>query len=261
MDKIAKRKLSNALIFPFLSCTILNVSGFPACAQMRGGNNFLENILSGPKGSAGNDMVVVSTAGAVGPTVTALEEEVRQLTGKVEELNFMILQMQTQLNQLRHTRQDKETASAIAVPGDSALPEHKTGKQERIRAQADKLPDNAANTPDASSAGSKDLMQSDRQVKITGSGKNAPAATDTPAQESLTGDVPQTGTPKELYQLGYQHILAGDYRAAEVVFRAFQQRYPDDPLSGDASFWLGEALYGQGRYREAAQVYINVQRT
>jgi len=73
-------------------------------------------------------------------------------------------------------------------------------------------------------------------------------------------DLPQTDDAKEFYSIGYQHMLAGDYRMAEQIFRAFQTRFPDDAKVGDASFWLGEALYGQGRYREAAQVYIDVQR-
>jgi len=73
-------------------------------------------------------------------------------------------------------------------------------------------------------------------------------------------DLPQTDDAKEFYSVGYQHMLAGDYRVAEQIFRAFQTRFPDDAQVGDASFWLGEALYGQGRYREAAQVYIDVQR-
>lgn len=62
-----------------------------------------------------------------------------------------------------------------------------------------------------------------------------------PAGGNGIADVPRTDNAQELYQVGYQHVLAGDYRAAEAVFRVFQERYPDDPMAGDASFWLGEA--------------------
>ncbi|WP_412058900.1 tol-pal system protein YbgF [Bartonella sp. DGB2] len=69
-------------------------------------------------------------------------------------------------------------------------------------------------------------------------------------------EVKPTRTSKELYYIGYKHILVGDYRAAEAVFLAFLKRYPQDPLHADAHFWLGEALFAQKRYREAADVYI-----
>jgi len=99
------------------------------------------------------------------------------------------------------------------------------------------------------------------------------AAENDPAEISIFGSIrfdgngnfatkilPETENPQEFYKIGYQHILAGDYPAAEQIFRAFQERFPDDEQQADASFWLGEALYGQGKYREAAQVYIDVQR-
>jgi tol-pal system protein YbgF len=38
------------------------------------------------------------------------------------------------------------------------------------------------------------------------------------------------------------------------------KRYPADPNTAEARFWLGETLYGQGRYPEAATVFIDTQR-
>ncbi|EJF74373.1 hypothetical protein MEC_01298, partial [Bartonella alsatica IBS 382] len=61
---------------------------------------------------------------------------------------------------------------------------------------------------------------------------------------------------KELYKKGYDFILSANYIDAEKAFCAFQQRYKKDPLSDDALFWLAEALLGQKRYHEAAQVYL-----
>ncbi len=61
-----------------------------------------------------------------------------------------------------------------------------------------------------------------------------------------------------LYKKGYDFILSANYVDAEKAFCAFQQRYKKDPLSDDALFWLAEALLGQKRYHEAAQVYLHV---
>ncbi len=54
--------------------------------------------------------------------------------------------------------------------------------------------------------------------------------------------------------------MSGDYKAAETGFREHVKRYPADPSTAEARFWLGESLYGQGRYPEAATVFIDTQR-
>ncbi|EJF78599.1 hypothetical protein MCO_00626, partial [Bartonella sp. DB5-6] len=62
---------------------------------------------------------------------------------------------------------------------------------------------------------------------------------------------------KALYKKGYNFIVSANYVDAEKAFCAFQHHYKKDPLSDDALFWLAEALLGQKRYHEAAQVYLN----
>ncbi|EJF88558.1 hypothetical protein ME1_00521, partial [Bartonella vinsonii subsp. arupensis OK-94-513] len=62
---------------------------------------------------------------------------------------------------------------------------------------------------------------------------------------------------KALYKKGYNLLLSANYVDAEKAFCTFQQHYKKDPLSDDALFWLAEALLGQKRYHEAAQVYLN----
>ncbi|WP_143245263.1 hypothetical protein [Bartonella sp. WD12.1] len=78
------------------------------------------------------------------------------------------------------------------------------------------------------------------------------------AAKQVDGDEDQRLLPKKLYKKGYDFILSADYAEAEKVFCAFQKRYKQDPLVGDAVFWLAESLLGQERYHEAAQVYLYV---
>lgn len=254
MDKSARKKLSNAFIVSLLSCTILNASGRSAVAEAGGNGSFLEKIFSGNKSQSGPSKAAVPAAGAADTTIAALEEEVRQLTGKVEELNFMILQMQAQLDELRQTKGLAGAGTGQPAANTAAGLDRKPDKM----AQAATPP--AIRGAEAKSSEDLGSIRFDQQGNVIGSDSKATAAGNVPAGGNVIADVPQTGTAQELYQIGYQHVLAGDYRAAETVFRAFQERYPDDAMAGDASFWLGEALYGQGRYREAAQVYIDVQR-
>jgi tol-pal system protein YbgF len=69
--------------------------------------------------------------------------------------------------------------------------------------------------------------------------------------------LPGSDTAEQLYQNAYEFILSGDYGTAEAGFRDHIERYPGDPQSADAHYWLGEALLGQGRNREAAEVFLS----
>lgn len=228
--------------------------------------------------------------------VIQLQEQVRDLTGKLEEMNFQILQMQEQMrkvqedNDFRFEELEKKKkadagsdASINTAAADSAAvgSADQTGdKEPRRTAAADAGNDNVAqdNTDlqpaqDATADNSADSVATGQQTQITVASQ-APRAlgsirfdasgnviggslSEEPAQPVA---LPQTDNPNELYNAAYQYILAGDYRSAEAGFRAHIDRYPADPMTSDARYWLGEALYGQERYAESATVFIDMQR-
>jgi tol-pal system protein YbgF len=45
---------------------------------------------------------------------------------------------------------------------------------------------------------------------------------------------------------------------AEDSLRAFMQKYPNDRLAGDAQYWLGETMFQRQRYRDAAEMFLEV---
>ena len=65
-------------------------------------------------------------------------------------------------------------------------------------------------------------------------------------------------TPKDEFDLAYGYVLRRDYVLAEESFRAFMSKYPNDRLTGDATFWLGESLFQRQRFRDAAEAFLNV---
>jgi tol-pal system protein YbgF len=80
------------------------------------------------------------------------------------------------------------------------------------------------------------------------------------AQESAgtqMAALPSTDDPEELYRNSYEFILSGDYGTAEAGFRDHISRFPSDPKAADAHFWLGEALLGQKKYRDAAEMFLS----
>lgn len=67
---------------------------------------------------------------------------------------------------------------------------------------------------------------------------------------------PSMGDPKALYETAYGHLLQRNYGAAEVAFQDFLQKFPDEPLSSNAQYWLGETYFVRGQYKSAANAFL-----
>ncbi len=223
--------------------------------------------------------------------INQLQEQVRDLTGKLEEINFQILQMQEQMRKIQEDNEfrfqelekqkkadagsDSSTKTAAADPAAAA-----SAKEARFGSadDADKdisdfkeaQPAIAETAPAANSVATGQQnpvtvasqapralgsIRFDASGNVIGGSLNEDAV-----QQQVVASLPKTDNPNELYQAAYQYILSGDYRAAEVAFRQHIERYPADPMTADARYWLGEALFGQARYAEAATVFIDMQR-
>jgi TolA-binding protein len=95
MNKRLKRMVLAMTVLPFLATGVGHASsvedGFPSLTPKAA-------IMT-------NDAPPVLMAQAGDPRVSQLEEQIRQLTGKIEELNFQILQMQ---EQMRKVQEDNE---------------------------------------------------------------------------------------------------------------------------------------------------------
>ena len=82
----------------------------------------------------------------------------------------------------------------------------------------------------------------------------APAASAGPQLATL----PPSATPQDEYDMAYGYVLHKDYSLAEQAFREFLGKYPNERLVPDAQYWLGESLFQQQRYRDAAESFLGV---
>ncbi len=64
------------------------------------------------------------------------------------------------------------------------------------------------------------------------------------------------GTPKEQYEYAFNFLTRNDFASAEVALREFLTRHPEDPLAGNAQYWLGETFYVRGDYKQAAVEFM-----
>jgi tol-pal system protein YbgF len=93
------------------------------------------------------------------------------------------------------------------------------------------------------------------QVRGTGA-VPAPASPSRPASPSVAAT--GTGDPRTDYDSAYAYILQKQYERAEMGFRQFLQSHPRDKLTPDATFWLGESYLQRRRHREAAEQFLKV---
>lgn len=224
----------------------------------------------------------VHLAQATDPTVRVqqLEEEIRALNGRIEEMSFQLLQMQETIRKQQEDNefrfQDLEKKS-----GSLTRPVTAGSQQDSVAEIITETPDVGAiadasgtgQAPGEQTLGSIALDESGLPVTATlnqgaldnGSGAlpgvdtgvTAPSAT-APAAPQQTASLNSEG---DVYQVAYAHVLSGDYSLAENEFRDFIAAYPSSAKIADAHFWLGEAYYSQGNFNEAAKTFLNAHQT
>jgi len=66
------------------------------------------------------------------------------------------------------------------------------------------------------------------------------------------------GDPQTEYKQAYSLLDAGKLDDARVAFQGFLNKYPQNPLSSNAIFWIGECYFRQNEFTKAAQNYARV---
>lgn len=83
-----------------------------------------------------------------------------------------------------------------------------------------------------------------------------------PRNPSATGNqvatLPPSQSSRDLYDLANGYLQRRDYALAEQSFRAFLSQYPSDQLGVDAQYGLGESLFRQENYRDAADTFLTM---
>ncbi|QRM56584.1 tol-pal system protein YbgF [Sinorhizobium sp. BG8] len=242
--------------------------------------------------TAKDGQVVLAQSNETG-RIGQLEEELRTLNGRIEELSYQLLQMQ---EQLRKTQEDNEyrfqdleggkgtsqKSGSLTKPADSGSV---TDLSTRSGQPADEAAgDDVAAAIGSANGGSNDGLGAPPQqlgsVRFDEKGNVIGAETSPDLNESasiskevMPGDdsglpAASSGTasgsldnPDDIYKAAYGHVLSGDYQLAEKEFRDYLDIYPKGEKAADASFWMGEAQYSQGNFNEAAKTFLNAHQT
>ncbi|ESR26172.1 tol-pal system protein YbgF [Lutibaculum baratangense] len=191
--------------------------------------------------------------------LSTLEEQIRQLNGQVETLNHRVRQLEQQLSAGGGSSATYNSGSDRGAPPMDMSGEYGVGGNNIAGPGAPpailgQVPATGPNL-DLSGAfeGPSPVQQgADGSVSIQEGGGRYGGA-DAGGQQAF---LPPGGTPQDDYDTAYGYILRGEFAPAQQAFGAFLQRHPDDELAGNAQYWLGEALFATGRYREAADAFL-----
>lgn len=235
-------------IFKLLAAAALGAFAFPVtAAPLLSG--FAQGALVPPAqiGTAEINRAPLVLAQSGDPVfrIGQLEEQVRGLNGRIEELGFQLLQMQEQMRQMQQDNEFRfqELEKTGSQRGDAGPAIVQPGVEQSTTASTNQ--DTQGTGAPAADLGT--IRFDDKGDLIGGIIKPMEGGSES---ASLT-------SPEDMYQAGYNHMLAGDYALAEQVFQDYVANNPDDARASDAMFWLGEAQYSQGRYQESAKTFLD----
>lgn len=248
------------LVFPLMLAAVVSlVDAVPAAAQQdvsvlvdrvgrleRSITELQRSVYSGsPPPAGGLSGPVDAGAQAALPNlltkVQQLESQIRVLTGRVEELGYQLQRMNDHVDKVQvdtdlRLQALEGGAAPEAVPGQSGAAPQKPA------------PSANAGAAGAASGGPRtfgQLSQTEAQQAVT------PKSSPSTQQAALP-----SGSVEVQYQAAFDYLVKHDYESAEQAFRAFTKAHPDDPLAGNAQYWMGETFYVRQRYQEAAVAFL-----
>lgn len=178
-----------------------------------------------------------------------LEEEIRQLTGRVEQLEFADRRLEQRFDQLlgdldarlRTMEQLPEDQVGAAGAGGFAAPEVPLSQGGG---------DGADGGPPAPRPGELGTIPESAVLDLP---RPDPGAATPPRRTSLP--------PEEQYESAMELLRAGDYAAADRALELFLELNPDHELASNAAYWQAETQYVRRNYAAAAASFARNYRT
>lgn len=155
----------------------------------------------------------------LGVQVGRMDEQVRSMTGRIDELDYKIKQLSEKIDMINRD-----------IDVRISLMEGKTPTVSSNVQVEDNSPKFAApvanNAPQSIVGGS--ISKEDNLQPVKGS------------------------TAPEIYQSGLEALKATEYEKAEKAFNKILTKFADDKLAGNAQYWLGETYYARKEFDKAA---------
>jgi tol-pal system protein YbgF len=168
--------------------------------------------------SGGAPMPTGAAAADIETRLSAIEDQLKSLTGQVEQANHAAQDAQDRLNKL----QADYDARLGALEHGGAAPAAHADASSFYNAQA-----------------------------------NASAGASTPDIPKTLGTLSSAGADSAdaLYESAFADVRDAHYDAAEGKLKQFLAKYPSHALAGNAGYWLAETYYVRADYKQAAKAF------
>ena len=210
----------------------------------------LKNIQSAKPNNLNNKDNYINSIASHEQRLIELEEEIRNLNGSLEEINFKMdnifkLLETTELSEIKQSSND-ETATNLNGNQSVIQP---------IEKETTIIEDpNIKNNPSMKVLGTvNENFKEDNKENY--SENNIPETTGgAPSQGEISDDkiTSLLKNPSEIYSYAYDMLVRENFMEAEKSFKAFIGEHPNDPLASNAYYWLGETYYVQKKFQLAA---------
>jgi len=178
--------------------------------------------------------------------IQRLEEQLRQLTGRIEEVEYAQRRTSDRIDQLVADLDARLQGRPLASGQAAAPPTQQAAAEPAPAPRRDIPPSIIAPDPAA------------QQGHILGTIPQEAAAN--PPKPSPQAALAPTGADGS-YRQALDLLQAGNWALAEQAFSNFVQTYPDDSRVPTAAYWLGETYLFRKDYPTAASVFARNYRT
>ncbi len=224
--------------------------------------------------------------------INELEEEIRRLNGKVEELNFLLLQLQEKFRKMEEDNEGRfqdleDERSSIDGDYDTSVASTDTDGKNRSSDRlgkpessgADKVPDDSIkdsqHTENKTERPSDDGLEPRALGTLVFDKEGNVIDSNSGDGEKLSGlpgvlpdlfNKPTEGAvaaaefgsiPSEVFQVGKDAYNNRDFSKAQQVFTAHINAWPKDPETGVVKYYLGESYFWQKEYYSAANAHLD----
>ena len=231
-------------------------------------------VPSAPPGDAGAALNIEMRVGRI-------EDQMRTMTGQIEETSYKIEQLRQNLEKLQS---DIEVRFSQLQGGGGVPPTGPLPAQQPMNAPQLTPPPASSQTsfnapvqlrPPPPAGNSADPQQLGRQPGSLGmvrvpQGQEAPGAENsnpilgpstaqaaTPPPAGQNQAMAGAANPQDQYNAAFSLLRQARYEDAEQALRGFVQQHPKDSLAPAAQYWLGETFYVRKDYTNAAAAFAD----
>jgi tol-pal system protein YbgF len=216
----------------------------------------------------GGPPAMAPSGGAAGSTTAAdveirmerLEAQMRDLTGKVEQIGNGLDQLRQRVEQVNSdldvrfgemaggaTPGSASGRPSAAGPSPAATPSTRFAGE--TPSPGGLMPPGTVVPPPSGGGGLNPIFNT---LSPPGSG---PPSRPSPSESARVEAPPTGGSVSDQFNHAFGLVKQADYAGAETALRSFIEAHPNDPLTGNAQYWLGQTYYARNKFPEAASAF------